>query len=259
MEPLITELTATDASIAINHFGAQVYSWKVGGVEQLFLSAWADHDTESPLRGGIPVCFPWFGGAAQPFHGFARNHLWDLVTTTAKSATFKFTFDSSNYPVSPGFLQAGTILLTCTLEDKSLTLQANITSHSNQPEQVELGFHSYFQSPIQNTILQGVNGRYDDYTSGQPVSVSTSTELKSIPVPIDRVYHCAPTVTLNHLQIKPQGFTHTVVWNPGENPGISDLPDRQATDFLCVEQLYRNPNQLLAPGETLNLTVTFTA
>lgn len=259
LQPQITTLNVADSSLAINHCGAQAYSWKVAGTEQLFLSTWADHSAQAPLRGGIPICFPWFGGAAQPFHGFARNNYWELVDKTAATATFQFTFNPTEYPVVPQFIQAGRITQTFTLKADSLSIDASITNLSETPAPVELGLHTYFKAPATEAKLTGLTGSFDDYASGSPEPSFAVTELQSLPIPVNRVYHSSPMVTLNHLQIVPQGYTHTVVWNPGENPGMADMPDTQALEFVCIEQLYRNPEHTLVPGESLTLAVTFNA
>src|SRR3974377_930922 len=63
--------------------GAHVTSWKpVGGEEVLFLSSRSRWEDGHAIRGGVPVCFPWFGGKANdpkaPAHGFVRTKAWQL-------------------------------------------------------------------------------------------------------------------------------------------------------------------------------------
>ncbi|WP_040313242.1 hypothetical protein [Gleimia coleocanis] len=253
----ITTLTCGSSRAQINHFGAQIFSWQVNGVEQFFLSDLADHDCRGPLRGGIPLCFPWFGGAAKPFHGFGRNNEWKLVESSDSQAVFTFEFDACDYPVVPEFLSAGRMRLTFTLTPVSLRLDAQIENLSDEAKPVELGLHGYFRANAGQAILHGVRGNYLDYASGEPVSAHTDTDLNPVPAGINRVYEGAFPAVLDGLQITPSGYTHTVVWNPGENPGIGDLPDFQALDFVCVEQLYRNPNAVLQPSEDLQLSVIF--
>lgn len=257
MTAQITTLTSEDATLAINHFGAQVFSWKVSGNEQLFLSSLANHEAQVPLRGGIPVCFPWFGGAAQPFHGFARNYSWELLNGSADTATFKFTFDSSSYPTAIPFISAGSITLTFKLFAKSFQIIAQLVNTGDKPASVELGLHGYFAAVATTAQLRGITGAYVDYVPSEPVAGYTETDLSPVPIPVNRVYEGASKAQLNQVRISPTGFTHTVVWNPGVRPGMADLPDLQALDFVCVEQLYRNPDKVLSPGESLQLTVEF--
>ncbi|MDO5060880.1 MAG: hypothetical protein Q4D73_04525 [Actinomycetaceae bacterium] len=257
MTAQITTLTCQDASLAINHFGAQVFSWKVAGTEQLFLSSLADHAAGAPLRGGIPVCFPWFGAAAQPFHGFARNHAWELLSATADTAVFKFSFDSSTYPTAEPFILAGSLTLTFKLLSHSFQITAEITNAGQAPAPVELGLHGYFATKAPTAQLRGITGAYVDYVPTEPVTAYTDTDLTPVPVPVNRVYEGAPEAYLNQVRIRPSGFTHTVVWNPGEHPGMADLPNSEALDFVCVEQLYRNPEVALVPGDSLQLAVEF--
>ena len=69
-------------SVSINFQGAHVTSWKVGGVEQLYMAPTSVFDGESEIFGGIPIVFPRLGswGEGKPFHGFARTAKWSLVT-----------------------------------------------------------------------------------------------------------------------------------------------------------------------------------
>ncbi len=73
-EVVLTHGKAKDVSCRIKKFGATVVSWKVDGVENIFVSKKAILDGSKAIRGGIPVCFPSFGPwKFGPQHGFARN------------------------------------------------------------------------------------------------------------------------------------------------------------------------------------------
>ena len=81
--------------------GAHVMEWAPAGRESvLYMSPQAVIQAGKPIRGGIPVCWPWFGAdpedASKPMHGFARIRFWQLAEATASATgvTLVFTFAS---------------------------------------------------------------------------------------------------------------------------------------------------------------------
>src|SRR5258707_396889 len=67
--------------------GAHVTSWKPAGAEEvLFLSSQSRFEHGRAIRGGVPICFPWFGGKSDdpkaPAHGFVRTKMWQLESIT---------------------------------------------------------------------------------------------------------------------------------------------------------------------------------
>lgn len=77
---IVVDHLRVKASVALN--GAHLLSWKPEGEEEgLWLSAATSFKKGAAIRGGVPICWPWFGPAAQqglPAHGFARNQQWTL-------------------------------------------------------------------------------------------------------------------------------------------------------------------------------------
>ena len=79
--PALLLLTEGGASAEVSLHGAQLLSWRpAGGREWIFLSERADYAVGKAIRGGVPICFPWFGRRAgspeAPQHGFARILPW---------------------------------------------------------------------------------------------------------------------------------------------------------------------------------------
>ena len=79
------QVTSLHASAEIYLHGAQVTSWKPAGSEEaIFLSAKSHWEEGRAIRGGIPVCFPWFRNKADdpkaPSHGFVRTKAWELTS-----------------------------------------------------------------------------------------------------------------------------------------------------------------------------------
>ena len=91
MEHEITEnpLRGVEAKVGSGHYGvfdhgAHVWSWQPDGAAPvIWMSAKSWFSDGQPIRGGVPICFPWFGpgraGDQLPIHGFARLHTWHLA------------------------------------------------------------------------------------------------------------------------------------------------------------------------------------
>ena len=70
--------TVGTAKIALQ--GAQLISWqpKNTAKDVLWLSEIEPFQSGVAIRGGVPICYPWFGSVKQPAHGTARIRLWQL-------------------------------------------------------------------------------------------------------------------------------------------------------------------------------------
>jgi len=87
----MVRVTSANACGEMYLHGAHVTSWRPAGREEvLFLSAQSRWEDGRAIRGGVPICFPWFGGKADdpkaPAHGFVRTRAWQLVSITEGEA-----------------------------------------------------------------------------------------------------------------------------------------------------------------------------
>ena len=121
---------AAEAVIALH--GAHVLSYKPAGErEVLWLSQESWHEAGKPIRGGIPVCWPWFGPAKEPAHGVARITEWALKNTVSDTAKTVLAFEA--------FAFENLIAeITITIAD-SLTLELSTTN---------LGVPADFRAPF---------------------------------------------------------------------------------------------------------------
>ena len=110
MNPLRgVELRDDNRHFGVYDHGAHVWAWQPEGAEPvLWMSANSAFETGQPIRGGVPVCFPWFGpgrsGDLQPAHGFARLNEWQLVEdehTDDGGLRVVYRIDNSIAPVWP--------------------------------------------------------------------------------------------------------------------------------------------------------------
>jgi glucose-6-phosphate 1-epimerase len=146
-------VTSPLASAEIYLHGAHVTSWKPAGAEEvLFLSEHSYWQNGRAIRGGIPICFPWFRGKLDdpkaPAHGFVRTREWRLHSVTAEND--------------------GTVAVVCSTESddttrrwwphefriehriaigKTLRLELTITNTGNAAFQFSEALHTYFRVP----------------------------------------------------------------------------------------------------------------
>lgn len=249
--PPFISVTNCSASALISLYGGQVLSFRPQSEKEdlLFLSGKADLSGSQAIRGGIPVCWPWFGSDPEslnrPNHGFARNAHWEvtgselcseyetklqlhLQQTDAIRSVWPFAFD---------------LMLEITVAD-SLTLELVAQNKSDSAFTMTQALHSYFRiGDIDRVTVLGLEGKdyLDKLDQGRR---KKQTELLSIAGEVDRIY----TGIQNHLlvddkvlrrriQISAKGNHSAVVWNPWTeaSAGLSDLADDDYKRFICVE------------------------
>lgn len=239
-------LTCGQAKAVISSYGAHLLSYQPKAkVEVLYLSPEAVWQNNTPIRGGVPVCWPWFGPVAAelnpdrqklPNHGVVRTKFWQVVkqsvSETAVSIEFRISTDALQYANAPTYLN-----LSLILTETALTL----TLSSDQGLQ-QAALHSYFTvDSVHQISVADLAGTYlDKVKAGEP-GLQIAAELK-FNEEVDRVYlQTNEQLTLqNHntsVQITQQGHDASVLWNPWTEKAqaLNDLPDNGYLDFVCIE------------------------
>lgn len=243
--------------------GAQVLSWRpVDGRERLYLSATTGglrHGAAqaAAIRGGMPVCLPQFSDRGPLIkHGFARNLPWTLAERSANTLVLTLRDDPASLAQWPHPFLA---TLSVIQEPDSLEVRLSIANTGAQPFAFSTALHTYLRvDDILNTRLLGLqNVSYQDATDHCVVKTQQEAQL-AIPGEVDRVYMAPPAslqlVEPGHapLRISQQGFSDTVVWNPGPDKARSlpDMPDQDWRHMLCVEAACAAAPVTLAAGAT---------
>ena len=243
--------------------GAQVLSWRpVDGRERLYLSAITGglrHGAAeaAAIRGGMPVCLPQFSDRGPLIkHGFARNLPWTLAERSANTLALTLRDDPASLAQWPHPFLA---TLSVIQEPDSLEVRLSIANTGDQPFAFSTALHTYLRvDDILNTRLLGLqNVCYQDATDHCVVKTQQEAQL-AIPGEVDRVYMAPPAslqlVEPGHapLRISQQGFSDTVVWNPGPDKARSlpDMPDQDWRHMLCVEAACAAAPVTLAAGAT---------
>ncbi len=256
--PLIhVQTTLCNAVIALQ--GAQLLEFStINSQPLLWLSPNCNFTSGVALRGGIPVCLPWFGVNAQDpkkqKHGFARNETWQLNSATLfgdGSAELIFTFASeANNLFEFNF----TSQLKMTL-GSSAKLEINVTNTDANPFDCSWALHSYF--PVRSLSDVRVKGlaRKTYLDNLENYAEKFQTEDVSFPSEVDRVFYNidnslaivgSPNITITH-----HNCPSVIVWNPGANAAtIADIGAGNEQGYICVERgAVLNEKWKLAAGE----------
>jgi glucose-6-phosphate 1-epimerase len=262
------EISTPWSTAEIYLLGAHVTQFKKKNESPLlFLSQCSRFAEGQPIRGGIPVIFPWFGareGLGQ--HGFARVKAWDLKEfAPAPDGSVSVRLHLPDCPEASAFppFTADYIVTV----SQSLTLQLVIT---NQSKDAELTFenclHTYFDvGDVTAVSISGLKGlSYLDKVAGFVEKTETSDAMR-IASEVDRVYlDAAGTVEIvdprlgRKIRAEKQGSASTVVWNPWitKSRQMPDFGDEEYERMICVESGNVAANSIsLPPGGNSTLTV----
>ncbi|HYE90493.1 MAG TPA: D-hexose-6-phosphate mutarotase [Terriglobales bacterium] len=254
--------------------GAHLCEWTPAGQREpaLFLSPRAIFAPGAAIRGGVPVCFPWFAAhatdASKPAHGFARTRLWeaDPVTRDATGAvrvTLRLGADAATRALWPADFEARlTLALGATL---GMTFE--VENRGAAPLAYEAALHTYLAvGDVTRTRVHGLERtRFVDKVDGRREKTSGDGPL----VPdgeVDRVFLDTTSACVvedpareRRIRVEKTGSRVTVVWNPGpaKGPAVPDLGGDAWRRFLCVETANTGPYVVtLGPGECHAMTAT---
>lgn len=251
--------------------GAQVTRWAPAGADEvLWVSALTRSGEGVAVRGGVPICAPWFAtGRAKnrsPQHGFLRLVRWSLTETrrVGDDVTVVLTApDLASLEDVPGLDQAPSDL-TATYEvtmGRTLRMSLTITSPTQKLE-LEEALHTYLRvSDVTQARVEGLDGaRYADKAPGGR-AVNAQQGDVTFMRETDRVYASTETVTLvdgeRRVVVEKSGSASTVVWNPWERKAaeISDFGDDEWPGMVCIETANALAGHIkLEPGQSHTMT-----
>lgn len=271
--PLI-KIVNEQASATISLQGAHVLSWIAKGDDDvIWLSEDATFAMGKSVRGGIPVCWPWFGAHNNdmtfPAHGFARTVLWQVTDSKALASgetqiTFNLDTTQLDKRLQQMWPQATVAEYRLTI-GKTLTLELITFNHSDQAITLGQALHTYFNiNDVSQTTITGLDGRdYLDKTDD--FKRKSQTGPITINSEVDRVYlKTADDITIDDGQrkilIKKQGSHSTVVWNPWQKIAekMADLGQDGYRHMVCVESANAAEDTVsIQPGKSHTLLVTY--
>ncbi|CDL80703.1 D-hexose-6-phosphate mutarotase [Xenorhabdus szentirmaii] len=224
---------------AISIQGVQLISWQPSGEKPvLWLSDNSTFSTGTAIRGGIPICWPWFGASSSPAHGFARILPWEL----------KAHRENENG-----------VILTLTLQDNAYTHKlwpheftliarlklggsCELELESYGEYQATCALHSYFNiSDINQIRLSGLGSHFIDTVTDQEQYTHEGVTFKGR---TDRIYtepddfsllrdpHWKRTIEVHHAH-----HSDVVCWNPGAelSSSMKDMVPEGYKNMVCIE------------------------
>lgn len=253
-----------DAGIAtVYDQGAHVASWTPFGHDPvLFVSRRSGFQVGASIRGGIPVCFPWFGpgrsGDRKPAHGFARIVDWERVSTQRDAAVFELTDEALSQEHRESFPHAFRARLSVHA-GASLEVVLSVENTGQEAFEIEEALHTYLAvGDVREVELRGLEDvEFIDKTRGNELVPAAGEPLR-LTGETDRVYLGSGPVTVvdpvlgRRLRITTRGAADTVVWNPWTEKAaaMSDFGDEEWPAMLCIEGANALEDAVrLAPGE----------
>ncbi|WP_029592593.1 D-hexose-6-phosphate mutarotase [Franconibacter pulveris] len=242
LELIVVDHPQVRASFALQ--GAHLLSWKPAGEEEvLWLSDITPFKTGVALRGGVPVCWPWFGPAAQkelPSHGFARNLPWSLSAHNEDENGVVLTFELHSSDASRQYWPHDFTLYARFKVGK--TCEMELEAHGDF--ETTSALHTYFNvGDISAVKVSGLGDTYIDKVNGGEQG-KLGDGVQTFPDRTDRVYLNAEACSLIHdaalkrcIEVVHHHHSNVVGWNPGPALSVSmaDVPDEGYKTFVCVE------------------------
>jgi len=265
-------VTTESASGLVYLQGAHVAAFQPAGEQPvLFMSERAVYAPGKALRGGIPICFPWFGAHGEhpeyPAHGFARTRNFEYcgARRDARGGTeleFRLESDAQTRAFFPHAFSARLRVGF----GRTLALEFLVSNRDDQPFSFEEALHSYFRvADVTQTSVRGLEAaRYIDKVREQGLFTEGPRELRFV-AETDRVYESSATCTIEDrvgkrsLVIEKENSGATVVWNPWREKSsqMSDLGAAAWPEMLCVESANVGKTRVtLGPGQSYRLAVT---
>lgn len=261
------------ASALISLQGAHILSWiPKNEKDVIWLSDDATFAKGKSVRGGIPICWPWFGAHetndTYPAHGFARTTDWKIVSTEALSdGATRICFTTMATPETESMWPAETtVQYQVTVGNK---LELELITHNNGKAPITIGqaLHTYFNvGDINQTLLHGLDG--SDYLD-KPDNFSCKVQYGPVTIEeeVDRIYldttgDCVisdKSLNRNIVIIK-CGSRSTVVWNPWKEVAekMADLGIDGYKKMLCVESCNAATDVVtIEPGKAHQLWVQY--
>ena len=225
------------------------------------------------IRGGVPICWPWFGAIKSgdkstgndiklPAHGFARISNWKVKSvTTLKDETTEVVLKLPCESVCEQYLNLQSdfeaILSLRIVIGEQLSMELITKNPGKYPVRISEALHSYFKiADIHDVVIKGLdNTDYIDkllnnhiFRQGGDLVLEAET---------DRIYvDTSSSVAIvdkqlnRTIEISKTGSMSTIIWNPWEqnSKAMADMPDKGWQSMVCVEVANAADNEVLVPA-----------
>ena len=253
--------------------GAQVTSWKPAGSDEvLFLSGKSRWTDGQAIRGGIPICFPWFRAKANdsqaPAHGFARTKTWRLESILEEDGAVVVSMVTESDEHTRHWWPREFRLVHRATFGSHLKLELVCTNTGTTPLRFEEALHTYnYVADVQQVSLQGLDTvRFLDNTDSnkekaQRGDVAFASQTDNAYLNTRDSVELSDPSQRRRIRLDKSNSLTTVVWNPWREKASEmwDLGKGEWTQFLCVEASnILDAAVNLAPGQEHRMTAILT-
>ena len=249
-------------------------SWQPTGEREVFwLSKNSAFEQGKAIRGGVPLCWPWFGVHPEDNdnksgnHGFARCQLWqvDKVDINEKGVEVNLSWQGKNIDNLWPFACRLTQVL---FFGKSFSQRLTMTNLSENDAYYTGALHSYFSvsAPKNTRLTELAKAPFNDKLTGKTCKAKPSvSQLANGFDPIDRVYYSNEVMNVidsgwqRTIEVKATDTRQWVFWNPGVDLAKSmvDIHEQGEQEFICLEAA-NTQMQLLGAGKSLSIAQSIT-
>jgi glucose-6-phosphate 1-epimerase len=259
---LYASVTTPHATATVYLQGAHLAAWQPTGQQPvLYLSHKSDFAPGKPIRGGVPIAFPWFAnrhdGKAGPSHGFARIQNWTLAFAALAGEDLHLTFTLSPTDISHNLGYDNFHLVYQLVIGPTLTMQLTVGNDAATPLLFEEALHTYYAvADIHQVTVTGLEPTpFGDKTDNMQVKPAAHAPI-TFTGETDRLYAnttapCTIHDAAGHrtITVSKKNSDTTVVWNPWKE--MPDLGPDEWHNMVCVETVNAADNAVtLAPGKT---------
>ena len=246
------------AHYAILDQGAHLLAWQPAGHRPvLWVSEHSEFAPGQPVRGGVPVVFPWFGkgtdGDRTPSHGYGRISDWDRTEVTEHDDRLRVGY---RLEARDGFPCAK---LVVDFGRDQLTIGLSIVNDTDATVTIEAALHTYFAvSDVRQVSIDGLDGSsYLDTVPGADPGPHRQRGPVTFTAETDRLYSHDGTAVLRDpvwdrtITVAKTGSAATVVWNPwvAKAAAMADFGDEEWQRMVCIEAAnVRDTALVLQPG-----------
>ncbi len=260
------------AQLDICQQGAQILSY-FPDIEQpalIWLSDCAQYEKGQGVRGGVPVCWPWFGDiqrnppavqktttADAPFHGLARTLDWQLLDSSVEHQSVQLTLQLDASQGLADWPHAAIVQLQIELGER-LTIRLDNHNLGSKPLAISQALHTYFAvSDIHQVAVQGLEGcSYHETLEGwqlreQAGALSFTGETDRIYLQVPEHLQIIDSGWQRRIHLRTQGSQSAIVWNPWIDKAqtLSGFASAAWQQMLCIENAnVLADHLLLEPG-----------
>lgn len=266
---VLTHKSGSKAEVYLH--GGHVTSWTDShGEELFFVSSSSQFAPMQPIRGGIPIIFPQFGGGPLPAHGFARTCDWELIDTSlleSGEVLLVLQLNDSD-ETRKMWNHAFSFRLSIVLDVNSLRVSETVANTGIESFDFQTVLHTYFGvQDIRETEVRGLKDVSFIDTKNEGRREIETRALIDFAGETDRIYVKAPDLIQMHdrqssriISLRKDNLTDVVVWNPWIEKAhrLSDFGDDEYLRMVCIETGCIEPHINLSPGDSWMGETVFT-